>query len=204
VNVYLLIFIAMARPSAKHRLESAALALFAQKGVAATSIRDIAAAAGVSEGALYRHFPSKDALVAGLFAQRYAALARALEELAGTGPFAARLRAVIAGLCALHDREPDAFNFMLVVQHEQLPRYDNAGGSPVDALRDLIAVGHRGGRRADGRTSSLATGMVLGIVVQTATLKLYGRITRPMGTLAPSLADAALRALGCSLSGDKS
>jgi AcrR family transcriptional regulator len=193
----------MPRPSAKHRLETAALALFARKGVAGTSIRDIAAAAGVSEGALYRHFPSKDALVAGLFAERYAALARVLDGLAGSGPFAARLRAVIGGLCALHDREPDAFNFMLVVQHEQLPRYDNGGGSPVDALRTLIASGIAAGE-VPMVDADLATGVVLGIVVQTATLKLYGRITRPMSELAPTLADAALRALGCSLSGGAS
>jgi hypothetical protein len=103
---------------------------------------------------------------------------------------------VIGGLCALHDREPDAFNFMLVVQHEQLPRYDNAAGSPVDALRRLIEAGIACG---DVRVTDaeLATGLVLGIVVQPATLKLYGRITRPLSDLAPTLAAAALRALGC-------
>ncbi len=199
----------MPRPSAKHRLEAAALALFARKGVHETSIRDIAAAAGVSEGALYRHFPGKHEMVAALFAERYAALARSLAALAADGPdFAARLRAVIQGLCALHDREPDAFNFMLVVQHEQLPRYDNAGGSPVDGLRRLIETGIASGD-VTVRDVELATGLVLGIVVQTATLKLYGRITRPLGALAPALADAALRALGCptpkdTSAGDKS
>jgi AcrR family transcriptional regulator len=199
----------MARPSAKHRIEQAALPLFVQKGVAATSVRDIAAAAGVSEGALYRHFTGKDELVAALFAERYAALARQLDALAGTGSFAERLSAVIEGLCALHDREPDAFNFMLVVQHEQLPRYDNGAGSPVDALRGIIATGIATG---DVRVTDaeLATGLVLGIVVQPATLKLYGRITRPMSALAPTLAAAALRALGCAAapardpSGDRS
>src|SRR5215831_10614916 len=161
----------MPRPSAKHRIEQAALPLFVQKGVAATSIRDIAAAAGVSEGALYRHFAGKDELVAALFSERYAALARQLEALAGTGGFAARLTAVIGGLCALADREPDAFNFMLVVQHEQLPRYDNAAGSPVDALRRIIEAGIAAGDVAV-TDAELATGLVLGIVVQPATMKL--------------------------------
>jgi AcrR family transcriptional regulator len=193
----------MPRPSAKHRIEAAALALFARKGVAGTSIRDIAAAAGVSEGALYRHFPGKDEMAAALFAERYAALARSLGALDAGPDFAARLRAVIEGLCALHDREPDGFNFMLVVQHEQLPRYDNAGGSPVDGLRRLIETGIASGD-VTVRDPELATGLVLGIVVQTATLKLYGRITRPLGALAPALADAALRALGCISAGDKS
>jgi len=40
----------------------AALALFAQKGYFGTSLRDVAAAVGVRESALYNYFPSKDAL----------------------------------------------------------------------------------------------------------------------------------------------
>ena len=51
------------RRNTKARIEQAALALFVEKGVAATSVRDIAAAVGLSDGALYRHYPSKDELV---------------------------------------------------------------------------------------------------------------------------------------------
>ena len=40
----------------------AALPLFARKGFAATTTKDLARAAGVSEPLLYRHFPSKEAL----------------------------------------------------------------------------------------------------------------------------------------------
>jgi AcrR family transcriptional regulator len=192
----------MPRPSAKHRIEAAALHLFAQKGVAETSVRDIAAAAGVSDGALYRHFPSKDELVRALFAARYGELARVLGQLAGGGSFATRLRALVHGLCGLHDREPDVFNFMLVVQHEQLPRYDNRAGSPVDGLRALIRAGIADGELPE-QDPDLATAIVMGIIVQPATFKLYGRITGPMGELAPSLAAACLRALGA-LSGDAS
>jgi AcrR family transcriptional regulator len=192
----------MPRPSAKLRIEEAALHLFAQQGVAETSVRDIAAAAGVSDGALYRHFPSKDELVRSLFAARYGELAQLLAPLAGSGRFAARLRALVHGLCALHDRTPDAFNFMLVVQHEQLPRYDNRAGSPVDGLRALILDGMAQGDLPQ-QDPDLATAIVMGIIVQPATFKLYGRITRPMGALAPSLAAACLGALGA-LPGDPS
>ncbi len=41
---------------------SAALRLFAERGFASTSIADIAGAAGITKGAIYWHFDSKDAL----------------------------------------------------------------------------------------------------------------------------------------------
>src|SRR5215213_1431687 len=40
----------------------AALDLFAEKGYFGTSLRDVAAAVGVRESALYNYFPGKDAL----------------------------------------------------------------------------------------------------------------------------------------------
>ena len=44
------------------KVEKAALDLFAAKGVDGVSIAEIAAAAGVSQGVLHRHHPSKDEL----------------------------------------------------------------------------------------------------------------------------------------------
>src|ERR1041385_5698536 len=46
----------------KLAIVKAALPLFARKGFAATTTRDLARAAGVSEPLLYKHFPSKEAL----------------------------------------------------------------------------------------------------------------------------------------------
>ncbi|GAA4487853.1 TetR/AcrR family transcriptional regulator [Microbacterium panaciterrae] len=39
-----------------------AAALFAEKGIAGTTVRDIAGRAGILSGSLYHHFPSKDAM----------------------------------------------------------------------------------------------------------------------------------------------
>jgi AcrR family transcriptional regulator len=44
----------------------AALELFTQKGFAATRVDDIAAKAGISKGAVYLYFPSKEAILEGL------------------------------------------------------------------------------------------------------------------------------------------
>jgi AcrR family transcriptional regulator len=49
-------------PSTRERICEAALLGFAESGVEATSIRDVAAAAGVSPGLVQHHFASKDEL----------------------------------------------------------------------------------------------------------------------------------------------
>jgi AcrR family transcriptional regulator len=49
-------------PSPRERICEAALQGFAEQGVAATSIRDVAAAASVSPGLVQHHFPTKDKL----------------------------------------------------------------------------------------------------------------------------------------------
>src|SRR5258707_665010 len=53
------------------KVERAALDLFAEKGVDGVSIAEIAQAAGVSQGALYRHHPSKEDLAWALFSTAY-------------------------------------------------------------------------------------------------------------------------------------
>lgn len=58
--------------STRERLVTAGLRLFAERGFRATTVGDIEAAAGLQprRGALYRHFPSKDALLVAAV-QRY-------------------------------------------------------------------------------------------------------------------------------------
>ena len=55
--------------AARERLYAAAMQLIAARGYEATTPRDIAKAAGVSVGLLYRYFPSKQAVVVALYDQ---------------------------------------------------------------------------------------------------------------------------------------
>jgi AcrR family transcriptional regulator len=91
----------------RERLLRAAREVLERGGYAGASVAAIAARAGVSAGALYRHFPSK----AELFVEVFRAAARG--ELAALGDAAARaegcagrLEAVVAGYArrALHNR----------------------------------------------------------------------------------------------------
>ena len=70
----------------RQRISDEALRLFVEKGIAETSIRDIARATHVAEGALYRHYASKDDLAWRLFADQYAALGAAVDAVQAAEP----------------------------------------------------------------------------------------------------------------------
>ena len=57
-------------------LLQAGLAVFAERGIELATLDEVAEAAGFTKGAIYRHFPSKGAVLLALFEQ-YAAVARA-------------------------------------------------------------------------------------------------------------------------------
>jgi AcrR family transcriptional regulator len=54
----------------RERMLDAALATFVDKGIDGASVKDITAAAGVTQGLLYHYFDSKDALVLAILAER--------------------------------------------------------------------------------------------------------------------------------------
>lgn len=179
----------------RERIERIAMALFVGKGVAETTIRDIAQGAGIAEGALYRHFRGKDELVIGLFAQHYAAFARRLDAAQrGAQGARAKLAAMIAESCRVFDDDPVLFRFLLLVQHHSMKHIEEGPDNPVEVVRAVLEDGMAKGEIAP-RDSNLATAMVMGILLQPATFKIYGRIDATMASLAETLADASWRTL---------
>lgn len=75
----------------------AALAVFAERGFDAARMDDIAAEAGVSKGALYLYFESKEALLKGLVEREVAPVAARVRALAesGAGDPEATLRLIV-------------------------------------------------------------------------------------------------------------
>jgi|SRR5579883_411097 len=178
----------------RERIEQTALGLFVTKGVSETTIRDIAQGAGIAEGALYRHYPSKDALILDLFAREYAAFARRLDALQRTrGHSRDKLAAMVEEACRFFDEDPVLFRFLLLVQHHSLHRVEGPD-SPVEIVRGVIAGGMARGEILRGDVD-LATALVMGIIVQPATFKTYGRLQGPMMPLAGRLTAACWNVL---------
>ena len=68
------------------KLVAAARAVFAEDGTSAP-LEDVAERAGVGIGTLYRHFPTRQALLEAVYVDEVEAMARAAEELAELAPW---------------------------------------------------------------------------------------------------------------------
>jgi AcrR family transcriptional regulator len=196
VNVHLQAdFSAMRSIGVRTKVERAALDLFAAKGVDGVSIAEIAHAAGVSQGALYRHHPSKEELAWALFSTAYLRTGAELDAIRAREPdFRTRIAAMVAHFCALYDRDPALFRFMLIAQHDLLPRIGRGERTPVDAVADAVADAVRNGE-IGSVDPQVAAAVVMGVVLQTAVFRIYGRLNGSLAARAPNLATAAIAAV---------
>ncbi len=176
------------------RIERAALDLFVARGVDAATTRDIAAAAGVSEGAIYRHFDGKDELASAIFLEIHTRLARLVREAAAKKPdLAAQARAVVEAYCETADNDFPLFTFHLLYAHRFMPTPEGVD-NPVAAVEDIVekAIARREIPRRD---PALTAGMALGVVLQTALQISYGRLAPPLSAYAADMTAGALAAL---------
>jgi TetR/AcrR family transcriptional repressor of nem operon len=85
---------------------AAAIRLFRERGVQAVSVADVMAAAGLTHGGFYRHFASKEALLAEAIAQAFAERDTMLGELDERGHDQARRDFLDGYLSAAHRDDP--------------------------------------------------------------------------------------------------
>lgn len=175
----------------KARVERAALTLFVARGVAETTTKEIAMAASIAEGTIYRYFPSKEQLALDLFLGHHRVLAEALAEAerSATG-LRAKIDAIVRCYCAGADRDWSLFAYHLLTQHLFLAMVPDGTPNPVDVVREVIAGAMMAGE-IPARDPDLAAASAIGTVMQPATYKVYGRFEGALSDHAAFFADAA-------------
>ncbi len=101
------------------RVLASSAALFYQHGAANTSVRDLTKACGLSPGALYNHFPSRDELLFTIVRHGHDRMQRRIDAalaLAANDPVA-RLRAYVGAYVTGHVDQPELAQ---LVRHEYL------------------------------------------------------------------------------------
>lgn len=164
-------------PEKKKQIESAAIKLFANQGFASTSIKDIAIEAGVTDGALYRHYKSKNEMGWVLFSQEVEKFSTGLQEIFKEVDPGNSLQALKTGIkytYEYYDKYPIEFRFILVNQHtfpqgKLLDKQSN----PMDLV--IQAVAHGTGHLEN---FDYISSMIWGALVNPLVMHQYGRLEK--------------------------
>ncbi|MCK5377629.1 MAG: TetR/AcrR family transcriptional regulator [Acidobacteria bacterium] len=191
-------FISETDAPAKRTIMVEALRLFSRKGLRETTIRDIAAAAGYSNPALYKHFSSKDELALELFVACYRECTRALDaKMSVEKSFDLRLRALVRTYTASFDEYPDAV--MFAVEHlarfwSDVPRAMKKR-TIITLIRELIELGESEGRVPRDIDIEVRVAMVAGALGQLSRLVYLGGMSGPASKYNDDLESTLRRAL---------
>lgn len=168
--------------NARPKIERAALKLFVEEGVNSATTREIADEAGVSEGALYRHYKGKDELALSLFMETHNRLGEMVMTAATVeGGLDAKVRSIVTAYCTLADEDWLLFSFHLVSLHKFLPYDTKRDDDPVTLTENIIKALMATGEIPEGDAELLAA-MALGVVLQAGENKVYGRLHGPFST----------------------
>jgi AcrR family transcriptional regulator len=140
----------------------AALVVFARRGLDATRVSDLAAAAGMSQGLLYRYFPSKEAVFSALV-ERALEGARRLTDAALQHPGTPweRLEALCEAMLKALSERPDYHALTVQAAAPSAPAEAHAalvtsGAATFTSLVRLLVEGQATGQVAPGDPSEMA------------------------------------------------
>lgn len=155
------------RRNTRLELQDAAVRLGARDGVQGASIRTIAREAGVSEGAVYKHFGNKDELIREAYTAIVDEMARdKLVLLRADLPFKHALRAWVKLTFEYFDGNRDAFSYVLLMPHQMAGALGDVYKKQGEIFRSFLADAQKRGeaKKMDlGLGYALFTGCVLNI-----------------------------------------
>ena len=160
----------------RERIERAALELFVENGVTETSIRDIAREAGVSQGAMYNHYASKEALVWNLFAENFSEIGNELRHIAAQEEaLYDKFHTMIGYVFKRFDEDWLLVSYVFLVRHTQLKWVTRKHGNPYRAFRAVISNEIRRGS-IPPQNLDVSASLVTGAIIQVIDTHILGRI----------------------------
>jgi AcrR family transcriptional regulator len=184
------------RPNkSKGVLEPAALKLFVEKGVAETSIRDIAAAADLAEGTLYRHYPSKEAFAKHLYQNAASTVIKELQAIhADSQDMESCLSGIVVFLCNLFDEEKEIFSYVFLTPVTTLHTLGIKNEHPIRAVAEILKTWFEK-RSLTDRVPELVAAEILGAISGVANQIQLGVLKDSMGNYADDVMMAVFRLL---------
>lgn len=160
------------RPSQRTVIMDAALICFARNGYDATRVRDIAEAASMSEGALYRHFTSKEELARELHLQAMSVFSEELLAASVADTAGVSLRRMAARVLTLYREQPASFVYALLqAPPAAVASMPEDRDLPIDIIATVVEQARAQGSGRAGDARVLAS-CFLGCLVQPIALSL--------------------------------
>ena len=157
--------------ASRERIVERAAELFAERGVAATSLDEVLAAAGAGKSQLFHYFRGRDELVAAAIQLRCTQVLAGLTQALGTVASLAELEQALAGFADAYEQMglpgcPIGSLATQVAEHNEDARLQT--GAAFDAWEQLFAgalerMRDRGELRADASPAVLATALLASI-----------------------------------------
>ncbi len=171
----------------------AALELFTEKGIHATTTKEIARRAGVSEGALYRHFNSKQELAEDLYLTHLSYFTAQLDRSVLVVPgLEERLNRFVDGCFRFFDENSVLFSYLILSEHNELGRTTRKVRHIRHLVRDMLSEGRENGEVRDGDIEVLGA-CLIGMVIRVAIFRIYGLIGGSLRSRSEEVADACYR-----------
>lgn len=153
------------------RITAAARWLLSEQGSGAVSMRKVAALAGISAMAIYRYFPTREAMLANVAEAAFAERAEIWAAKPRSEPADARLHEAVDDHLDFALSEPRLYDYLFLERRDTARRYpdDFAGGSSptlsivVDALTDGVTQGQFAIKDV-GRTALMLAAFMHGMV----------------------------------------
>ncbi len=185
----------------RRRVLDAALRCFLDDGYEQTTVARIRERSGASNGALFHHFPSKEAIAGALYVEAMASFHEGLWELLRTRPRSLRaaVGAVIAHQLGWTEQHAELARFVYARGHLDIE--DPGGGELVELNRELAAALSEWmapfRERGEVRPTSMLmiSAIVNGPAHAIARRWLAGQLDHPLTAYVDELADAADAAL---------
>ena len=178
----------------RRRVLDASLALIAQEGLEAFSMREVARRAGVSHQAPYHHFPDREAIMAAIVAEGFAKLR---DETLAAGEGAAdkfdRLTRIGRAYVGFALRHPAHFKLMFRSEWVDAEKHTEAGACAEGAFAVLSEAISALARGPDGEPERTTLMMAWSLAHGLATLLLEGKLEKMTGGVGES--QAAIDAL---------
>jgi AcrR family transcriptional regulator len=180
----------------RSRIERAALKNFVEKGIAETSIRDIADEARISLGAMYNHFASKEELAWQLFIAGWNDIGDEMRRRARVhSRLSAKMQSMIEYVFRRFDEDWLLVTYVFRSRHQYLIRLPATRGNPYTVFRLVIADAMRRGEIPQGDLE-LKTSLVVGAIIQVVDSRILSRLKGPLSDSALPTAASCVRMLG--------